>query len=110
MLQNTKDRLEKMRSSHSNFSVTDRAQVEQDVNIAVGILSQASGAGAPTGQERAEFFRSISAGLNDFTKNSGQLLKSFERIIQQFGESYKSQLSKDPAGKIPFKTQPRIVR
>jgi len=107
-LQGLTDQVRALSRKHSNLSPTDRQLVEGIATTAVGIMSQATGAGAPTGQERDEYGKVLTAGVNNFfTGDSKMLLGSLQRILDVMKRPALEQLTQDPAGTKPFQVGPR---
>jgi hypothetical protein len=109
-LQSVHDRLQKLGLNHSNLSPTDRKKVDANVQVAVGVLSQASGAGAPTGQEREVYSEAISASLNNWTGDTRELLSNFQNLIDYYKRPALEAISKDASGNAPFMSGPRRVK
>lgn len=110
-LQGIKDRIDTLRRTHSNISPTDRSEIEGAATWAVGILSNATGAGAPTGQEREKYGEVLTASINNLvTGDSVKLLDNMQRLLDITKRPIQENLTRDAAGTKPFVIAPRKVK
>lgn len=110
-LQGIKDRIDTLRRTHTNLSPTDRKEIEGAATWAVGILSNATGAGAPTGQEREKYGEVLTASINNLvTGDSVKLLENMQRLLDITKRPIQENLTRDAAGTQPFIAAPRKVK